>query len=858
MTTASQGMSVEKIEQIVAKRVANAIEAIAIYESINQAKQRENKVAGNASNKRKWEGDYNGSFSQQQNKEHKGEERGKRGEEGGGEREGERGRGEERRGGGREERGQGEGKFRERESEEGRVGGERGEEEEDRERRSRVGRGDGGGGGVNGEDGRKREREREGWESRGVGEEGEGGGEGRWGEGGMGCECVVEGGGRGGRGGEEERRGGVRGGEEGIEKRRGGGEERREREGEVERGGKSRKGEKGGDEGVRGREGKELEREERGEEEREREGGRREREEKEREGERKRGEGVEVERGEEERVKGLPSVDSSLSLLVSPRSSVALCFGLSASALHSSLGCVLSLLLLFSALGAVWPLLFFYVRSLLASLSLNSRSRSNFLLLGGVVLLALFALTPLITVLRIHCALLDTLLLFFCCLSASLSYLRFCSRLLFGFLRRSSLSAPLLSTLSSLASFFLAPVCGDRTSFLLLFYCDSNSCGYVSSRLLSLSAAFCFVRSVSLARFSLSAFCLFLLFGHPACAFSLSVLSSRLVLFLLAYSTFYSGCSFFLLASRLFTVSSVDFSKLFSFLCRAVSTVVVLLSPQSSLILNFLLAASVLTFSALSTFPSLIFLLLFFFLLLVLALAGQLWSVAAGSRCPTVLYLYSCRYIGLPWLLVFLPVSCIDCLLFACLSLYLFSASLFSSALFVFISSRSLVLCSLSLVSWFDGCVVRLLASSGSRLRSSLSSSSSVFSCSVFLLTFSLYCVIYLPRLLASTFPTSTLDLLLSSLALFVVVHYTLDDFSVVLCLCCFSSPLPSTLISLFAPLCSLSHLLHHLACRFFAFVLSSPRLFLLICDLFSSSSLLVSCRYFPKLYCCSLFSSTA
>ncbi|GJX26292.1 hypothetical protein Tco_0232588 [Tanacetum coccineum] len=35
---------------------ANAIEAIAIYESINQTKQQENKVAGNASNKRKWEG----------------------------------------------------------------------------------------------------------------------------------------------------------------------------------------------------------------------------------------------------------------------------------------------------------------------------------------------------------------------------------------------------------------------------------------------------------------------------------------------------------------------------------------------------------------------------------------------------------------------------------------------------------------------------------------------------------------------------------------------------------------------------------------------------------------------------------
>ncbi|GKA22813.1 hypothetical protein Tco_0708775 [Tanacetum coccineum] len=38
---------------------------------MNQTKQRENKVAGNASNKRKWEGDHNGSFIQQQNKEHK-------------------------------------------------------------------------------------------------------------------------------------------------------------------------------------------------------------------------------------------------------------------------------------------------------------------------------------------------------------------------------------------------------------------------------------------------------------------------------------------------------------------------------------------------------------------------------------------------------------------------------------------------------------------------------------------------------------------------------------------------------------------------------------------------------------------
>ncbi|GJU54652.1 hypothetical protein Tco_1228366, partial [Tanacetum coccineum] len=71
MTTASQGMILEGIKHIVAKRVANAIKAIAIYEPINHDKQQENKVAGNASNKRKWEGDHNGSFSLQQNKEHK-------------------------------------------------------------------------------------------------------------------------------------------------------------------------------------------------------------------------------------------------------------------------------------------------------------------------------------------------------------------------------------------------------------------------------------------------------------------------------------------------------------------------------------------------------------------------------------------------------------------------------------------------------------------------------------------------------------------------------------------------------------------------------------------------------------------
>ncbi|GJY93649.1 hypothetical protein Tco_0509431 [Tanacetum coccineum] len=73
MTTVSQGMSVEEIEQVVAQRVANAIKAIAIYEtktnmarkSMSQTKREEDKVAENASNKRKWEGNHNRSLSQQ-------------------------------------------------------------------------------------------------------------------------------------------------------------------------------------------------------------------------------------------------------------------------------------------------------------------------------------------------------------------------------------------------------------------------------------------------------------------------------------------------------------------------------------------------------------------------------------------------------------------------------------------------------------------------------------------------------------------------------------------------------------------------------------------------------------------------
>nr|GFC88396.1 reverse transcriptase domain-containing protein [Tanacetum cinerariifolium] len=71
-------MSVEEIERVVAQRVANAIKAIAIYEkqtnltrkSMSQTERQEEEVAENVSNKRKWEGNHNGSLSQQ-NKGHK-------------------------------------------------------------------------------------------------------------------------------------------------------------------------------------------------------------------------------------------------------------------------------------------------------------------------------------------------------------------------------------------------------------------------------------------------------------------------------------------------------------------------------------------------------------------------------------------------------------------------------------------------------------------------------------------------------------------------------------------------------------------------------------------------------------------
>nr|GFD36153.1 hypothetical protein [Tanacetum cinerariifolium] len=63
MTTVNQGMSFEEIKRVVTQRVANAIEEIAIYEtktnmalkSMSQTEQQKEKVAENASNKRKWE-----------------------------------------------------------------------------------------------------------------------------------------------------------------------------------------------------------------------------------------------------------------------------------------------------------------------------------------------------------------------------------------------------------------------------------------------------------------------------------------------------------------------------------------------------------------------------------------------------------------------------------------------------------------------------------------------------------------------------------------------------------------------------------------------------------------------------------
>ncbi|GKG05088.1 hypothetical protein Tco_0315475 [Tanacetum coccineum] len=79
MSTINQWMNSTKIEMIVAQRVTNAIETIAIYETktrvtrdlINQIKRQEDKVAENVNNKRKWGGDHGGNSSQRQNKGHK-------------------------------------------------------------------------------------------------------------------------------------------------------------------------------------------------------------------------------------------------------------------------------------------------------------------------------------------------------------------------------------------------------------------------------------------------------------------------------------------------------------------------------------------------------------------------------------------------------------------------------------------------------------------------------------------------------------------------------------------------------------------------------------------------------------------
>ncbi|GJS85426.1 hypothetical protein Tco_0098540 [Tanacetum coccineum] len=71
MTTTKQGMSFAEVEQIIAQRVANAIETIAIYEtktrmareSTNQIKQQEGKIAEDTNDKRKWKDDHKGEAS---------------------------------------------------------------------------------------------------------------------------------------------------------------------------------------------------------------------------------------------------------------------------------------------------------------------------------------------------------------------------------------------------------------------------------------------------------------------------------------------------------------------------------------------------------------------------------------------------------------------------------------------------------------------------------------------------------------------------------------------------------------------------------------------------------------------------
>ncbi|GJX93703.1 hypothetical protein Tco_0348289 [Tanacetum coccineum] len=79
MSTTGQGISSAEIEQILAQRVTNAIEAIPTYDtktcvardSIDHVACQGAKIAKNVNNKRKWESGYDINSSQQQNKQQK-------------------------------------------------------------------------------------------------------------------------------------------------------------------------------------------------------------------------------------------------------------------------------------------------------------------------------------------------------------------------------------------------------------------------------------------------------------------------------------------------------------------------------------------------------------------------------------------------------------------------------------------------------------------------------------------------------------------------------------------------------------------------------------------------------------------
>nr|GEW90197.1 hypothetical protein [Tanacetum cinerariifolium] len=76
MSASTQGMSSEEMEQVATQQVANAIEAIAIYESkirmahdsMNQVVRKEATIEKNVSNKRKWGSDHGRDSDQQQSK----------------------------------------------------------------------------------------------------------------------------------------------------------------------------------------------------------------------------------------------------------------------------------------------------------------------------------------------------------------------------------------------------------------------------------------------------------------------------------------------------------------------------------------------------------------------------------------------------------------------------------------------------------------------------------------------------------------------------------------------------------------------------------------------------------------------